>query len=149
MKKLLTLLLPSLILLTACDQADSDTDGFDGSERVFDAEELDLEAYDNAEEAPEAAAQLDDEAIECTGSNGQEFNSGDVWQEDCNFCACTDAGTQCTKMDCGEPDSLDIPAFCDGYKLGEQWLDDDGCNMCSCTPMGVACTAMACDQEVE
>jgi hypothetical protein len=100
------------------------------------------------EVAHETAGSVESEAGTCEGAGGNAYQTGDLWEEDCNVCACTEQGVQCTQMECGVTDEYDTADVCDGRDLGDKWLHEDGCNICACTEAGIACTVMVCDMEV-
>lgn len=73
---------------------------------------------------------------------GNTYDVGETFQEDCNTCQCQEDGTVgCTAMACG--------TTCDyggvTYQSGDTFDAGDGCNSCTCMDDGtVACTEMVC-----
>ena len=101
-----------------------------------------------------------------------DHEPGDVWEEDCNTCLCSDIGIKlCTREHCetpaetlasstedheeeelivGKGDRQQLPlddaseAGCEGHEVGDTW--DVECNTCFCNEDGVSeCTIIDCD----
>jgi hypothetical protein len=74
-------------------------------------------------------------------ANGQWYNAGDTYKDDCNTCFCGENGLSgCTLMACPPGD-----CYVDGvwYQAGDNYMDD--CNTCICMEDGGgACTRMFC-----
>ncbi len=72
-------------------------------------------------------------------ANGQHYQIGESWSDQCNSCTCKEGGPSCTLSLCGcEYDG----SF---YSPGESFPASDGCNQCTCqNDNSVACTLKDC-----
>merc|ERR1712037_165363 len=86
---------------------------------------------------------------QCQDNAGGQRAVGDVWQDECNTCHCTDTGVAaCTQKLCLNFNLGGQQEQCrdrDGVKrsAGEEWFED--CNSCKCSERGVpGCTKKLC-----
>jgi hypothetical protein len=74
-------------------------------------------------------------------SNGQAYQLGDTFADDCRTCECTANGIACSDQPCVKACSYGGQH----YPPGQSFAAGDGCNTCKCEHDGtVGCTLMAC-----
>ena len=85
--------------------------------------------------------------------NGQTYQNGEGFTNDCNSCLCEDGKIACTAMACDESTVGDIPEETNTSCLYRGTIyennsnfpsPDDTCNTCTCNNGNTTCTEMNC-----